>query len=74
MRIRTKEFDLMISGFGVSDDDLVSLTGALVSALQVLHPTAFDPVIIKNADDDLFGKSININYRFYNKPKFLKVN
>lgn len=74
MRIKIKEYDLMISGFGISDDDLVSLTGALVAALQVLHPTSFQPVIIKNADDDLFGKSININYRHYNKPKFLRIN
>lgn len=74
MRVKIKELDLMISGFGVCDEDLASLAGALVAALQVLHPTSFEPVIIKNADDDLFGKSINIDYRFYNKPKTLKIN
>ena len=54
------DIDIMVSGFGVSDSLIDECANAVASVLKSNARTDKNPIIIKNAYDDFFGKSANI--------------
>ena len=54
------DIDIMVSGFGVSDNLIDECANAVASVLKSNAMTDKNPIIIKNAYDDFFGKSANI--------------
>lgn len=54
------DIDVMVSGFGVSDSLIDECAKAVASVLKLNARTDKNPIIIKNAYDDFFGKSANI--------------
>lgn len=54
------DIDVMVSGFGVSDNLIDECANAVASVLKRNARTDKNPIIIKNAYDDFFGKSANI--------------
>lgn len=54
------DFDIMVSGFGVEDDLIVECANAVALVLKHNAKSDVNPIIIKNACDDFFGKSANI--------------
>ena len=64
MRLITYDGDFMISSFDLSPDDLCKLAGAVVSAMQMLHPTPWQPKFIIGEWDDNFGNSVYVEYKY----------
>lgn len=52
--------DVMVSGFGIDDKLMSVLAGAVSTAVKEYVGSDKVPIIVKNADDDFFGKSVNI--------------
>jgi hypothetical protein len=69
MRLITYDGDFMISSFDLSPDDLCKLAGAVVSAMQMLHPTPWQPKFIIGEWDDNFGNSVYIEYKYQSFKK-----
>lgn len=69
MKINTYDGDFMLSSFDLSPDDLCKMAGALVSAMQMLHPSPFQPKFILNDWDDYYGNSIYVEYRYQAREK-----
>lgn len=64
MRLVTYDGDFMISSFDLSPDDLCKMAGALVSAMQMIHPTPWQPKFILGEWDDNFGNSVYVEYKY----------
>ena len=69
MRLITYDGDFMISSFDLSPDDLCKLAGAVVSAMQMLHPTPWQPKFVIGEWDDNFGNSVYVEYKYQNMKK-----
>ena len=69
MRLITYDGDFMISSFDLSPGDLCKLAGAVVSAMQMLHPTPWQPKFIIGEWDDNFGNSVYIEYKYQSFKK-----
>ena len=69
MRLITYDGDFMISSFDLSPDDLCKLAGAVVSAMQMLHPTPWQPKFIIGEWDDNFGNSVYVEYKYQSFKK-----
>lgn len=54
------DYDVMISGFGIDDKLISVLAGAVSTAVKEYVGSDKVPIIVKNADDDFFGSSVNI--------------
>lgn len=69
MRLITYDGDFMLSSFDLSPDDLCKLAGAVVSAMQMLHPTPWQPKFIIGEWDDNYGNSVYIEYKYQSMKK-----
>lgn len=69
MRLVTYDGDFMISSFDLSPDDLCKMAGALVSAMQMIHPTPWQPKFILGEWDDNFGNSVYVEYKYQTVQK-----
>ncbi len=54
------DYDVMVSGFGIDDKLMGVLVRAVSTAVKEYAETDKVPVVVKNADDDFFGSSVNI--------------
>lgn len=57
----------MLSSDSLNDTELLELASAVGVALCCIHKSEFLPVIVRNADDDFFGKSVDVHYTYYAK-------
>lgn len=64
VRLITNDGDFMVSSFDLSPDDLCKMTAALVTAMQMLHPSPWQPKFIIGEWDDNFGNSVYVEYKY----------
>lgn len=65
MRVITKTANFMLSSFEASEEDIEIIAIAVATAMKLKYRSPETPVIIKNANDDFFGKSVNIVYKYH---------
>lgn len=54
------DYDIMIIGFGIDDKLMGVLACAVSTAVKEYSRADKVPIVVKNADDDFFGSSVNI--------------
>lgn len=54
------DYDIMISGFEIDDKLMGVLVRAVSTAVKEYARADKVPIVVKNADDDFFGNSVNI--------------
>lgn len=54
------DYDVMVSGFGIDDKLMGVLARAVSTAVREYAEADKVPIVVKNADDDFFGSSVNI--------------
>lgn len=62
-----RQIHLMLSSDSLTDTELLELASAVGVALCCIHKSEFLPVIVRNADDDFFGKSVDVHYSYFAK-------
>lgn len=64
MLIQTYNGDFMLSSFDLPPDELCVIAGAVVSAMQMIHCSPWQPKIIINDYDEMFGNSVCVEYKY----------
>lgn len=64
MTVNTKNLHIVVSSFDVDDDVLEACAIGVCMGLQCKLRSPYPPLIIHNADDDFYGKSIDIDYKY----------
>lgn len=54
------DYDIMVSGFGIDEKLMGVLARAVSTAVREYAEADKVPIVVKNADDDFFGSSVNI--------------
>ena len=57
----------MLSSYSLTDKELIELASAVGVALCCIYKSENLPIIVRNADDDFFGKSVDVHYIYYAK-------
>lgn len=64
MRLNTYDGDFMITSFDLSPDELCKMAGALVTAMQMIHPSPWQPKFALGEWDDFYGNSVYVEYKY----------